>query len=97
MSEFTFTVSDVNERVFVERALVLYREMRTVCREAPDGEVLARAEIVAQDSGRELIRQGFESVLGEQAAAVEKKGRPPVAARSAAAFGDIADGVVGGA
>jgi hypothetical protein len=94
MTEFTFTVTDLNERVFLERALAWYREMGCVCREAPDGQVLARAEVVARDGGRDLIRRGFETVLNQQARDVEKKRRrkgPVHAARPLNATGD-ADG-----
>ena len=75
MSEFTLSVTDLNERVFLERALAWYREMRTVCREAPDGQALAQTELIARDGGRELVRRSFEAVLHEQAREVEKKGR----------------------
>ena len=37
MSEFMLSVTDLNERVFLEQALTWHREMRTVCRDAPDG------------------------------------------------------------
>jgi hypothetical protein len=75
MSEFTLNVTDLNERLFMERALAWYREMRTVCREAPDGQVLSQAEVIARDGGRELVRRSFQAVLQEQAREVEKKGR----------------------
>ena len=81
MSEFTLSVTDLNERVFLEQALAWYREMRTVCRDAPDGQGLAQTESVARHGGRELVRRSFEAVLHEQARDVEKKGRAAGPAR----------------
>jgi hypothetical protein len=80
MAEWTFTITDPNERLFVEQAIAMYREMERTCREAPDGKVLARAEQVAVTRGRELTRRGLETVLNAEAKTVEKKGRRPDAA-----------------
>lgn len=91
MPEFTFTVTDLNERVFLDQALAWYREMRTVCCEAPDGQALAQTEQVARDGGRELVRRSFEAVLHEQAREVEKKGRAGGPVRGAPRTGGIAD------
>jgi len=73
-------VNDPQEALIVEQALAMYREMRSVCRAAPDGQVLARAEQLAVQRGRDLTRQSLESVLNEEAQEVEKKGRPAAAA-----------------
>ncbi len=59
----------------VEQALAMYREMRNAAREAPDGEVLDRAEALAMARGRELTRKSLEAVLNEETQEVEKKGR----------------------
>lgn len=91
MAELTFTVTDLNERVFLEQALAWYREMRTVCREAPDGQALAQTEQVARDGGRELVRRSFETVLHEQAREVEKKGRAGGTAHGVPRTAGIAD------
>ena len=80
MAEWTFTITDPNERLFVEQAIAMYREMERTCREAPDGKVLARAEQVAVTRGRELMQRGLETVLNAEAKTVEKKGRRPGAA-----------------
>lgn len=68
---------DEREALFMEQALAMFREMRDVATEAPDGEVLNEAELFATSRGRELIRKGLESVLQDQAGEVEKKGRRP--------------------
>jgi hypothetical protein len=83
MADWTFTITDPNERLFVEQAIAMYREMERTCREAPHGHVLARAEQVAVTRGRELTRRGLETVLNAEANTVEKKGRRRGAAPSA--------------
>jgi hypothetical protein len=90
MSEFTVQVTDLNERVFLEQALSFFREMRRTCGDAPDGEALARTEIVARDQGRDVVRRAFEAVLNEQARPVEKKGRRSEAAPAAEPTGGTA-------
>jgi hypothetical protein len=67
-------VNDPHEALVVEQALAMYREMRTICRAAPDGQVLDRAEQVALQRGREFTRQSLESVLNAEAQEVEKRG-----------------------
>ena len=68
-------VDNPQEALVVEQALAMYRETRNVARDAPDGEVLDRAEVFAMARGRELTRKTLESVLNEEAREVEKKGR----------------------
>ena len=68
-------LTDPVEALIVEQALALVRELKQTCQAAPHGHVLARAEVVASVRGRELTRLALESVLNEQAQAVEKKGR----------------------
>jgi hypothetical protein len=75
MGSHKVEVRDEREALFVEQALAMFREMRDVAAEAPDGEVLDQAEQCATSQGRELIRKGLESVLQDQAHGVEKKGR----------------------
>lgn len=68
-------VENPQEALIVEQALAMYREMRTTAREAPDGEVFDRAESLALDRGRELMRKSLETVVNEEAREVEKRGR----------------------
>ena len=77
-------VNDPQEALIVEQALAMYREMREAVRNAPDGEVLDRAESLAIARGRELTRKSLETILSEEAQAVEKKGRRAGRARVAA-------------
>jgi hypothetical protein len=84
-------VNDPQEALIVEQALAMYREMQAACRAAPDGQVLARAEQLAVQRGRELTRQSLESVLNQEAQEAEKKGLPAEAA-PAAGRGNIAAG-----
>ena len=63
------------ERLIAEQAVLNFRALNKACDEAPDGKVLARAEMLAVDQGRELTRQTLERCLAGQSAEVEKKGR----------------------
>jgi len=77
-------VNDPQEALVVEQALAMYREMREGARNAPDGQVLDRAESLAVTRGRELTRKSLEAILAEETQAVEKKGRRAGRARAAA-------------
>ena len=75
MSTHALRVTDPVEALVVEQALALVRELKLTCQSAPHGHVLAHAELVALERGRELTRQALEAVLNQQAQAAEKKGR----------------------
>ncbi len=77
MARREISVSDGVEALFTEKALAMFRELRQTAEAAPDGEVLHQAELFAVREGQELIRQGLESVIQDQADEVEKKGRRP--------------------
>ena len=74
------------ESILVEQALAMARELERVADAAPDGQVLAIAELAAVRSGRELTRLALEAALQGQSAPAEQKGPPvapaPVAARA---------------
>jgi hypothetical protein len=76
-------VNDPQEALIVEQALAMYREMRDAARNAPDGQVLDRAESLAVARGRELTRKSLETIVSEEAQAVEKRGRRAGRARAA--------------
>lgn len=76
MAKRKIAVDDNVEALFAEQALAMFRELRQTAKDAPDGEVLHQAELFAVREGQELIRQGLESVIQDQAEEVEKKGRP---------------------
>ena len=77
MAKGKIAVDDGVEALFMEQALAMFRELRQTAKDAPDGEVLHQAEMVAVRQGQELIRKGLESVMQDQAQEVEKKGRRP--------------------
>lgn len=77
MARRKLAVNDSVEALFAEKALAMFRELRQTAKSAPDGEVLHQAELFAVREGQELIRQGLESVIQDQADEVEKKGRRP--------------------
>jgi hypothetical protein len=51
------------ERLLAEQAVMNRRALHKACREAPDGQVLAIAEQLAKEQGREFIRRMLESSL----------------------------------
>ena len=71
------------ERLVAEQAILNFRALNKACDEAPDGKVLAIAERLAVDQGRELTRQTLERSLRLQAEPTEKRGRRRGAARAA--------------
>jgi len=72
----TFEARTDLEAVLLEQALLMARELQATADAAPDGHVLARAELAALRAGRELTRRALEAALQGQAAAAEKKGPP---------------------
>ena len=75
MSSRDIRVSDPVDALLIEQLLAMLHELRGACRTAPDGQVLEQTEQIAVQRGRELTRKALESVLNQQAAEVEKKGR----------------------
>jgi hypothetical protein len=73
------------EELLVERALLMARELQAAADSAPDGSVLAQAELVALRAGRELTRRALEAALQAQAEQAEKRGRPAASAPAAPA------------
>src|SRR5262249_14390451 len=66
------------EELLVEQALLMARELQAAADSAPDGRVLAGAELVALSDGRELTRKALEAALQAQAPGAEKSfaGKP---------------------
>ena len=83
--ERMITIRTELERILVDQALAMARELEVVTDAAPDGQVLAAAELAAIRSGRELTRRALEAALQRQAEMAEKKGRPAVPVPVAAA------------
>ncbi len=82
----TFEAHTALEAVLLEQALLMARALQATAAAAPDGQVLARAELVALRSGREFTRRALEAALQGQADAAQNKGPPagPVPAGRAA-------------
>jgi hypothetical protein len=78
----TFEAHTPLEALVLEQALLLARLLQQTADESPDGQVLARVEAAAVPAARELARQAVQLTLQNEAAAVEKKGRPAAAART---------------
>lgn len=77
MSGLNWDELSADERLIAEQAVLNLRELNKACRAAADGTVLAVAESLAMQRGRELIRQTLEVSLQEEAREVEKKGHRP--------------------
>ena len=80
----TIEVQTELESILVEQALAMARELERVSDAAPDGHVLAIAELAAIRAGRQLTRVALEAVLRRQSAPAEQKGLPAEPALAAA-------------
>jgi hypothetical protein len=65
------------QRLIVEQAYVLAKELETAADAAPDGQVIDRCESFLLGNGRDFLRRVLESTLQSRAEALEKKGGPP--------------------
>ena len=87
----TIEVRSELESILVEQAIAMARELERVSDAAPDGQVLAIAEVAALRAGRELTRRALEATLQRQSAPAEQKGPPagpaPAAARASSRTG----------
>lgn len=63
------------ERLLAEQAVLNFRALNKACRSAKSGTVLAVAERLAVDQGRELTRQTLQAALEIEGREVEKKGQ----------------------
>lgn len=68
---------NAEERLVAEQAVLNLRSLNETCDAAADGTVLAVAEQLAVDQGRELTRRTLQTAVDRQTKAVEKKGRRP--------------------
>jgi hypothetical protein len=78
------------QRLIVERALALAKELEATADSAPVGQVIDRCESLLLGNGREFLRRALEDTLQAQVDALEKKGLPAgpaPAARPAATRG----------
>lgn len=76
MKNSTFVAQTPLQALMIEQALIMAKQLEKSAAEAPDGQVLKRAEALAVQSGRELTRKALEAVLQAQAQEAEKRGHP---------------------
>ena len=70
------------ERLIAEPAVLNLRTLNNACDMAADGTVLAIAEILAVEQGRELTRKTLQASIAAQVDSVETKVRPPAPANA---------------
>lgn len=75
MSGMNWSELSPTERLIAEQAVLNFRSLNAACDAAADGKVLAVAETLALQQGRELIRRTVEITLQQQAEGLEKKVR----------------------
>lgn len=73
MAGMNFDELSAQERLVAEQSVMNLRSLNKACREAPDGKVLAIAETLAIDQGRELTRRTLEASLNQERNELEKK------------------------
>ncbi len=71
------------QRLIVEQAFVLAKELELAADSAPQGQVIDRRESLLLGKGRDFLRRILESTLQSRAESLEKKGAPPELARVA--------------
>jgi hypothetical protein len=64
------------QRLIVERALALAKELESAADSAPVGQVIDRCESLLLGNGREFLRRALEDTLQSRVEALEEKGRP---------------------
>ena len=68
------------QRLIVEQALVLAKELEDAGDSAPKGQVVDRCESLLLGHGRDFLRRALESSLQSRAESLEKKGEMPAPA-----------------
>ena len=69
------------QRLIVEQALVMAKELELAADSAPEGQVIDRCESFMLGFGRDFLRRVLESTIQARAEGLEKKGVPRVPAR----------------
>lgn len=77
MEAATLLAASPYQRLIVERALALARELEQTAVGSPHGEALDRCEQILAREGRELLRVCLEGAVQAGVDDVEKKGLPP--------------------
>jgi len=65
------------QRLIVEQAFVLAKELESAADTAPEGQVIDRCESFLLGNGRDFLRRVLESTLQSRAELLEKKGVLP--------------------
>jgi hypothetical protein len=65
------------QRLMIEQAYVLAKELEDAIDSAPKGQVVDRCESLLLGHGRDFLRRALESSLQLRAESLEKKGEPP--------------------
>jgi hypothetical protein len=65
------------QRLIVEQAFVMAKELEAAADSAPEGQVIDRCESFLLGHGRDFLRRVLESTLQSRADVLEKKGVPP--------------------
>ena len=68
------------QRLIVEQALVMAKELESAADSAPEGQVIDRCESFMLGYGRDFLRRMLESTIQSRAELLEKKGAPPESA-----------------
>lgn len=71
-----FSELSAAERLIAEQAVLNLRTLNKACNDAAHGKVLAIAESLAVEQGREFTRQTLQQAVDAHIADVEKKVRP---------------------
>jgi hypothetical protein len=69
------------QRLFVEQALVMAKELEAAADSAPEGQIIDRCESFMLGFGRDFLRRMLESTIQVRAESLEKKVGPLESAR----------------
>jgi hypothetical protein len=60
------------QRLIIEQAFVLAKELESAADSAPDGQVIDRCEVLLLGNGRDFLRRVLESTLQSRGELLEK-------------------------
>ena len=63
------------QRLVVEQAIVLAKELESTAEAAPNGQIIDHCERLLLGKGRDFLRQTLESTIQSRVELLEKKGR----------------------
>jgi len=64
---------DVAKQLFLEQASAFFDDLQAAAKHAPYGKIIDKAELLAVEQGRELIRGSLESIVQESITQVEQE------------------------